>query len=118
MLVPSWSTWDDLDPEDMDAVRDAVAGGEPITDANLAPAAISEAERVRRANRAAWARVIVIAIALIGFAVYELSGGDWLKGTVAGVIGILLLGFWQWQSPAVRRAAATRASAEDLLREP
>lgn len=117
MLVPTGSSWDDLDPEAVDVVRKAVASGEPITDPGLAPAAIGEAERVRRANRAAWARLIAVALALIGFALFELAGGGFVKAAIAGSAGALLLAFWRWQSPAVRHAAVTRASAEALLQD-
>jgi hypothetical protein len=110
------STWDDLGPIEIDIVRKAVAAGAPITDPHLAPAAISEAERVRRANRSSWARLIVTAIALGGFAVFQLTGGKVVQGVVAGIAAAALIGFWQWQSPDVRRARATKASAEALLR--
>jgi hypothetical protein len=111
------STWDDLDPEEIRLVRQAVDAGEPITDVRLAPAAISEAERVRRRNRAAWARLIAIAVALLGVAVWELSGGHLLRAALAGTVGVLMLAYWRWQSPATRRAAITKASAEQLLRD-
>jgi hypothetical protein len=111
------STWDDLDPEEIRLVRQAVNAGEPITDVRLAPAAIAEAERVRRRNRAAWARLIAIAVALLGVGIWELSGSHFLKGTVAVAVGVAMLVYWRWQSPATRKAAITKASAETLLRE-
>ena len=111
------STWDDLSPIEIDIVRKAVAAGEPITDPHLAPAAISEAERVRRENRRVWARLIITALALAGFAVYQASGGEFVQAAIAGTVGAALIAYWQWQSTDVRRAAATKASAEALLRE-
>jgi len=111
------STWDDLGPIEIDIVRRAVEAGEPITDVRLAPAAISEAERVRRANRTTWARLIIVALALAGFAIFQLAGGEIVKAVIAGAGAALLFAYWQWQSPEVRRAAVTKASADQLLRE-
>jgi hypothetical protein len=109
----------DLDPEERSIVRQLVATGQPVTRVRLAPATIEEADQVRRADPPDRGHLLATLIFAMGVIVGGIAEGH--VGAVAlglGILAITTARVW-WRrghpSPAARRAAATKASAERLL---
>jgi hypothetical protein len=120
--VTKGSPWDELHPEEINIVRQAVAFGDPITRRHLAPAAIAEADRVLRTqNRNAIPRAWIGLIVSLPLALFGVATGASAQTFTGVALAILAGGTLIWNKghpvPEARRAAATKASAERLLRE-